>query len=147
MVNARFLRRHSIIVLLMIVFLLSVFFLFRITQSQQKKPIYVVYTAVFEIDPQVAKSLHTGDALLDARGKENAGEILKITIDDTLGEDVFGVYPLPNRLTVAVTLAGDGLRKNGEGVIGTLTPRVGEAVYLLGATRLEGICVKVRILE
>ena len=83
--------------------------------------------------------------MTDACGKEYAGEILKVTVEDALGEDSFGVYPIQGKKRVAITLGGYG-KKGKEGRIGTLTPRVGEAVYLLGRARIEGICVRVRML-
>ena len=109
-----------------------------------EEKVYLVYTAVFEVDASLAHRLHLGERLIDARGKEDAGEILKITRENALREDVYGVYSLPDRVTLALTLGGEGKRKDGDARIGTLTPRVGEAVYLLGAGKLEGVCVGVK---
>ena len=114
--------------------------------SNQKEEVYLVYTIVIEADAEIVDSLHVGDSLIDACGKEGAGEILKITKEDALREDAFGVFPTPHRRTVALTLGGVGIKKEGEATIGTLTPRVGAGVYLLGGARLEGVCVKVRVI-
>ena len=123
-------------------FLASLAMLF-FTRARRDEAVYLVYTAVFEVDAPLAERFSVGDRLIDARGKEDAGEILRITREETLREDVYGVYSLPDRVTLALTLGGEGIRKNNESRIGTLTPRVGERIYLLGAGRLEGICVKV----
>ena len=106
--------------------------------------IYLVYTALFTVEEEIADTLSPGDTLTDARGKECAGEILKITREKALGEDIHGVYELKEHVTLAVTLGGYGVRRAGEGRIGTLTPRVGEPLYLLGGARIEGVCVRVR---
>ena len=113
------------------------------TRSRQDEAVYLVYTAVFEVDASLADHFSVGEHLIDARGKEDAGEIIKITRDACYREDVGGVYPLSDRVTLAITMGGEGKRRGNEVCIGTLTPRTGEAIYLLGAGRLEGICVKV----
>ena len=141
MVHARsFLWR---VAALFCVFLLAfgVFFLF--FRRDEGEDVYLVYTAVFAVDRVVADSLRVGDPLIDARGKEGAGEILKIVREETLFEDAHGVYSHPERVSVSLTLGGNGRRTKDGARIGTLTPRVGDAVYLLGRVRLEGLCVRV----
>lgn len=115
-------------------------------QDLRKEEVYLVYTAVFEVDTALADAVRVGDIMTDACGKEAAGEVLKITRDEALKEDVFGVYRAPERTALALTVGGTGSRRAGEARIGTLTPRVGEAVYLLGGIRLEGVCVRVRVI-
>ena len=48
----------------------------RLKAQPHKQPVYLVYTAVFELSPEIADSLTVGERLTDARGKGNAGEIL-----------------------------------------------------------------------
>ncbi len=104
----------------------------------------VVYTAVFEADAALADHFQVGERLIDAKGKEDAGKILRITREAARREDVFGSYPLPERVTLAVTLLGEGVLGKDGARVGTLTPRVGETLYLLGKGMVEGLCVKVR---
>ena len=121
--------------------------LFYFLQTERGTPVTLVYTAVFEADPEVVRALSLGDRLTDARGKGDAGEILKITTEERLLEDVFGVYTDGDRAAVAITLLGTGVKKNGEASLSSFTPRVGEGVYLIGRARLEGICIRVRTIE
>lgn len=116
----------------------------RFLQTRKEEEVYLVYTALFEVDAALAEGVCVGEALTDARGKGMAGEVLKVTRERALREDAFGIYSLPDRVTLAVTVGGEGIKRAGETKIGTLIPRVGEAVYLLGRTRLEGICIRVR---
>ena len=106
--------------------------------------VLVVYTAIFEVDAALADQFHVGERLIDAKGKEDAGEIISITREAAKREDAFGVYSLPERVTLAIELLGEGKRGKDGARVGTLTPRVGEPLYLLGRARLEGLCVKVR---
>ena len=117
------------------------FFLF--FRYDEGEDVYLVYTAVFEVDAQIANAFSVGERLTDARGKEDAGEILKITREPALRENASGIYPHPARVLLAITLGGEGKRLSGEEKIGTLTPRAGEEIYLLGRGQLEGLCVKV----
>ena len=110
----------------------------------KKTPALVVYTAVFEVDASVASSLSLGDTLIDAAGKEAAGKIVKIKVEDALCEDFFGVYSLPARKTLCLTLMGEGVWEGENARIGTLVPRVGEHIYLGERVKLDGICVRVR---
>ena len=112
----------------------------------KKEPVTLVYTLLCEADAEVADSLSLGDTLIDACGKEAAGEILKITVENALREDGFGVYSLPDRRTVCLTLLGEGVQDGENARIGTLMPMVGERVFLSGGTLLEGICLRVRVL-
>ena len=121
--------------------------LFFFLQTERGTPVTLVYTAVFEADPATVRALSVGDRLTDARGKGDAGEILKITTEKRLLEDVFGVYTDGDRAAVAITLLGTGVKKNGEASLSSFTPRVGEEVYLIGRARLEGICIRVRAME
>ena len=114
--------------------------------SKRKEEVYIVYTLVFETDAEIAENLHVGDPLIDACGKEGAGEILKITREDALKEDAFGVFSSPRKTAVALTVGGIGVRKQGDAFIGTLTPRAGAGIYLLGGARIEGLCVKVGVI-
>lgn len=127
---------------LLLVALGTVFFVHRKTEED----VYLVYTAIFEVDAALAEAFTVGDRLFDARGKEEAGEILKVTRENTLCEDIYGVYFHPERVTLALTLGGIGKNVKGNACIGTLTPRVGEALYLLGKGKLEGTCIRVRTL-
>lgn len=121
----------------------TVFFLF-LRNRGETPPVYVVYTAIFETDAAIADTLSVGDTLIDARAKGEAGEILRITREPSLREDVHGVYTHPTSVTVALTLGAYG-RATEKGVsVGGLVPRVGEALYLYGGARLEGLCVRVR---
>ena len=115
-------------------------------KKPKEEEVYLVYTAVFEVDTALADTVHVGDTLTDACGKAAAGEVLKVTREDALAEDAFGVYPRHNRTALALTIGGVGVKTEGEARIGTLTPRVGGAVYLLGGARLEGLCVRVRMI-
>lgn len=133
---------RSVLTLFFLLFLLAAgVFLFLLPKKEEE--VYVVYTAVIEADAALLDTLRVGDAVIDARGKEPAGEILKISCDGCLREDAFGVYTEGGRVTLALTVGGKGVRGKRGVSIGTLTPRVGEAIYLLGRARLEGLCVKV----
>ena len=135
--------RSLLIFVVLLAFLLGgAFFL----KQPKEEAVYLVYTAVFEVESALADTVRVGDSVTDACGKEGAGEVLKVTKEELLKEDVFGVYPVPDRTALALTVGGMGVRKKGEARIGTLTPRVGEAIYLLGSTRLEGLCIGVRVL-
>lgn len=118
--------------------------LFLLFVPRENEEVYLVYTAVFEVDTLLADAFAVGERLTDARGKEDAGEILKITKEPALRENTSGVYAHPARVLLAITLGGDGNREGKEARIGTLTPRVGEEIYLLGRGRLDGVCVRVR---
>lgn len=115
-------------------------------KERKSENAYIVYTAVFEVDQSVADAFRLGDRLVDARGKEEAGEILKITREGALREDAGGVYSHPERVLLSLTLGGEGIRLGAKAKLGTLTPSAGEAIYLLGRARLEGLCVRVRAL-
>lgn len=144
MVNARTRVRRIfgvMILLFALLFALGGFFSYR---HAKEESVYLVYTAVFEVDARLADCVRVGDHLTDACGKEDAGEILKITAEDALREDAFGVFKAPERVTLALTLGGSGIKAKGEVKIGTLTPRVGETVYLFGKARLTGLCVGVK---
>ncbi len=144
MAYARSVLRRTLFLILLAMLLcagLGYFWLAR----QEKTDAYIVYTAVFEVDRAVADAFSLGDRLIDARGKEDAGEILKIARENALREDAGGVYSHPERVTLALTLGGEGKRTGGGARLGTLTPRVGDAVYLLGRARLEGLCVRVGV--
>ncbi len=115
-------------------------------QKKGESSVFVAYTAVFEVDAAVADSFSLGDVLTDARGKEAAGAILKIGKAPALREDAHGVYALPDRVSLCLTLGDYGRMGAGGARIGTLTPKRGEAVYLYGVAKLEGLCVRVRVL-
>ena len=128
---------------LLCVFLLCACAFFLFFRRDGGEEVYLVYTAVFEVDAQMADAFSVGERLTDARGKADAGEILRITREPALRENASGIYPPPARVLLAITLGGEGKRQGEEARIGTLTPRVGEEIYLLGRGRLEGICVRV----
>jgi len=138
--------KHTPVAVFLLLFAVCAIFIYMKFQKSKEEQVLVVYTAVFEVDAAVADLFHVGEQLIDARGKESAGEILRVTKEETIREDVFGTYLLPHRVTLALTLLGEGTRKEGDVRIGTLTPRVGEAIYLLGTASLGGLCVKVRCL-
>lgn len=144
MVHARTRLKQVLGIFLLLLFAICALFIYTKIRKKNEERVLVVYTAIFEVDNETAASLRVGERLIDAKGKEDAGEILRITREETLFEDVFGAYPLPHRVTLALTLWGDGVRKAGDVRIGTLTPKAGEALYLLGSAKLEGLCVKVR---
>lgn len=91
-----------------------------------------------------AAAFTLGESLIDARGKEGAGEILKITVCDALREDSYGCYPLPERKMLLLTLGGEGVMTKEGAKIGTLTPRVGDTLDLFGRAKLSGLCLRVR---
>ena len=136
---------HSRSLLICVILLLCLIAVLFFVMKPEEEEVYLVYTAVFEVDASLADSIQVGDLLTDARGKGQAGEVLKITREDAYREDAFGIYFHPERVTLAVTLGGGGVRRRGEAKLVTLVPRVGEAIYLLGSTRLEGLCVKVGV--
>lgn len=149
MANARALLRRLrgvLFLFLLLLLALGVLWGYARWKGRSTKGAYIVYTAVFEVDERIADCFALGDRLIDARGKEEAGEILKITREEAHREDSKGVYAHPDLVLLSLTLGGEGARVGGEAKIGTLTPRVGEAIYLLGRARLEGLCVRVRAL-
>ncbi len=137
-------RRICLVALFFVLFLAGGALL--LLSRAKKESATVVYTALFEVDAAVAESLSLGDVLIDARGKEAAGEIVKITVEDAWREDGFGVYSLPDRKALCLTLLGEGVWDGKSARIGTLVPTVGESVYLGGSVVLEGICLRVRAL-
>ena len=120
----------------------GIFYLF--FREKEKEEAYVVYTALFEVRAEEASAFAIGDLLTDARGKEDAGVILAAEIYAAEREDAYGVYALADKRTLLLTLGYRG-KRTGEGLrVGTLTPRVGDAVDLFGKAKISGVCLKVR---
>ena len=79
MAHTRAFLWRVILIALLLALAFSLILLYIRLRDKDTFDAYVVYTAVFEVDAAVADSLKVGDRLIDARGKEDAGEILKIT--------------------------------------------------------------------
>lgn len=137
-------RRTRTRLSILIFLLLPVLFLLLFGKREESVPVYVVYTAVLETDESTARALCVGDTLTDARAKGEAGEILRVSREAALREDAEGVYVHPTRVKLAITLGAEGKRTERGVSIAGWTPRVGEAVYLYGTARIEGLCVRVR---
>ena len=110
----------------------------------EENTVYTVYTVVAETDASLAASLAIGDTLTDACGKEGAGEVLALTREGALAEDAHGVYEKAGRVRIKLSVGVWG-RREADGIrAGSLCLRAGERLYLLGKTRIEGLCVRVR---
>lgn len=109
-----------------------------------KEERYTVYTVVAEMDEALVLALTVGEALTDACGKEAAGEVLAITREGALAEDAHGVYEKAGRVRVKLAVGVLGRREADSIRAGSLRLRAGERLYLLGKTRIEGLCVRVR---
>ena len=70
--------------------------------------------------------------------------ILSLEIYDAEREDAFGVYSIPERKTLLLTLGGEGSFAGENVKIGTLMPRVGDGIDLFGRAKISGICLRVR---
>ena len=110
------------------------------------EPLYAVYTVVAEMDEALADTLSAGDALVDACGKESAGEVLAVTREGALAEDAHGVYTRAERVRVKLSVGVNGKQTERGILVGTMRLCAGERVYLLGKARIEGLCVRVRAL-
>lgn len=107
---------------------------------------YVCYTLLAEVEEAVAAAFSVGDTLTDAVGKETAGRVIKVSREAALGEDASGVYPLPRRVRLCLEIEARGRAREGALTVGTLTPLCGGRLALHGRARVEGVCIRVRVL-
>ena len=121
----------------------TLFFL-RQKRKDTGERVTVVYTVVFETEDVLASQIASGDLFVDARTKEPFGQVIKCTVEEQIFEDVYGIYQKEGRVRVALSLCCEGERSDKGISLGKTPLRAGDTVCLLGKTKWEALCVKVR---
>ncbi len=105
--------------------------------------VFLRYTLLCEVPPSVAEAILEGDTLIEARGKEQAGEILSLSVSPALVENERGVFKDEARCRLLLTLGASAKARGGYYYLGTTPVIPGCRLYLHGRAMLEGVCLSV----
>ena len=131
---------------LVLVLALAVFLFLR-HGREKEPPLSVRYTVLFATENDLLSSVSVGDRLTDGVSKGDVGRVESITVSAALAENENGVFPLPHKSRVLLTVVGEGKRQ-GKGVtIDGMTLLVGKRLSLHGKGLINGVCLSVEIEE
>ncbi len=88
-------------------------------------------------------SVSVGDRLTDGAGKGYAGMVENIVISPALAENQGGVFSLPHKSRVILTISAEGIRSGGRIQINGMELLTGKRLFLHGRGLINGICLSV----
>lgn len=123
--------------------ILLFFSLFLYAKRDEGKSVAVEYTLLFTVDEPIADAFSEGEGLLDGVGKEICGKILSVRKENAYGENGDGVFLLPQKKRVFVTVFGEGKEKNGMITVGSISLLPGRSFYFHAPCTAEGLCLEI----
>lgn len=99
------------------------------------------YAVQFTLDNELSSVWSAGDHLIDGVGKEPIGTVETVLVTPALSENANGIFPLPDKSRVLLTVVCDGARAGNALSVGGITLLTGKRLSLHGKGVAYGVCL------
>lgn len=109
--------------------------------APQKEGITVRYAVLFTTENELVTAFAVGDRLTDGASKGALGTVTAIEVSPAMGENESGVFSLPDKSRVILTITGEGAKKGSVLTVSDVPLLIGKRLSLHGRGTAYGICL------
>ena len=138
-VHRRFLKALITLFTLLLLLPLLLFTFYR-----REEPETVRFAVLVTLDDPFVSSFRVGDELIEGATKQSLGTVTEMQVSPAYEETENGVFVLPDKSRVILTLTAKGSLREGKITVGGTSLLTGKRLSLHGRGVAEGVCLWAR---